>query len=292
MITVAIHASVGEKGKNVEKDVKTVTALINVYRRGLTQTTLAIKTKSSSELEAAIGEFQAKHQKSVKPDNCVNAGGKSFIALKQYYHDIFKSTAITAPTYGEVTWNSEGSEGGKYHSRCFSVPSSASGLTIGRGYDMKEKSQKKISEDLVAAGISQTQADIIKKAAGLSGNAAKFFVVENDLLDFQITPEQQLALFKISYDEQAAEVKRISSLSKNEKDYGAVDWSNLNTAIKDITVDLKFRGDYTTDARKIIQTSIAGNDLKEFKKLLKDSSNWSNVPKDRFDRRVSFLDKN
>lgn len=41
-----------------------------------------------------------------------------------------------------------------------------------------------------------------------------------------------------------------------------------------------------------IQKSIADNDLDEFKKQLKDSTNWPNVPKDRFDRRVKFLDKN
>ena len=32
--------------------------------------------------------------------------------------------------------------------------------------------------------------------------------------------------------------------------------------------------------------------LDEFKKQLKDSTNWPSVPKDRFDRRVKFLDKN
>lgn len=291
MISITIHASVGEKGKNLEKDVKTIIALINVYRRSLNQTAIAISTKTSTDLEAAIGEFQANHLKAKDLDKRVDAGGKTFLALKQFYRGIFKPTAITAPTYGEVTWESEGAEGGPYHSRCFTVPSTSSGLTVGRGYDMKEKTQKKISEDMTAIGLAQTQADIIKKAAGLSGTSAGSFVVENDLLDFQLTPDQQLALFKISYDEQAAEVKRICEVAKNEKDYGKVDWANLDAAIKDITVDLKFRGDYTPSSRKNIQKSIADNDLAEFKKQLKDSTNWPGVPKDRFDRRVKFLDK-
>jgi hypothetical protein len=292
MISITIHASVGEKGKNLEKDVKTITALINVYRRSLSQTSIAISTKSSIELETAIGEFQTNHLKAKDPDKRVDAGGKTFLTLKQYYRGVFKPTAITAPTYGEVTWESEGAEGGVYHSRCFTVPSTASGLTIGRGYDMKEKTQKKISEDMTSIGLTPTQADTIKKAAGLSGGTAGFFVIENDLLDFQLTPDQQLALFKISYDEQAAEVKRICEVAKNEKDYGKVDWATLNSAIKDITIDLKFRGDYTPSSRKNIQKSIADNDLKEFKKQLKDSTNWTGVPSDRFDRRVKFLDKN
>lgn len=291
MIKVAIHASVGSSGKNMEKDVKTITALLNVYRRSLGQSAITMSAKTSPELEASIGEFQANHLKSKKPDNKVDAGGKTFIALKTYYHNVFKAIAITAPTYGEVTWNSEGAEGGKYHSRCFTVPSSSSGLTIGRGYDMKEKTQTKIASDLATAGLTSTQADTIKKAASLSGSAAEYFTVENDLLDLQLTPAQQLALFKISYDEQSSEVERICGLDKNVKDYGKVDWAKLDSTIKDISIDLKFRGDYTPTSRKLIQKSIADNDLKEFKKQLKSAVNWPNVPKDRFDRRVKFLDE-
>lgn len=289
MISVTIHASVGEKGKNLEKDVKTITALINVYRRSLNQTAIALSTKTSTDLETAIGEFQTNHLKAKDPDKRVDAGGKTFLALKQFYRGIFKPTAITAPTYGEVTWESEGAEGGPYHSRCFTVPSTSSGLTVGRGYDMKEKTQKKISEDMTAIGLAQTQADTIKKAAGLSGTSAGSFVVENDLLDFQLTPEQQLALFKISYDGLVKDVKRISADAANVSEYGSVNWENLNSIIKDITVDLRFRGDYTKTSRKNIQKSIADNDLKEFKKQLKDSTKWSGVPQDRFDRRVKFL---
>lgn len=289
MISITIHASVGEKGKNLEKDVKTITALINVYRRSLSQTAISISTKSSADLETAIGEFQTNHLKAKDPDKRVDAGGKTFMTLKQFYRGVFKPTAITAPTYGEVTWESEGAEGGVYHSRCFTVPSASSGLTIGRGYDMKEKTQKKISEDMTAIGLTQTQADTIKKAAGLSGTTAGFFVVENDLLDFQLTPDQQLALFKISYDGLVKDVKRISADAANVSEYGSVDWENLNSIIKDITVDLRFRGDYTKTSRKNIQKSIADNDLKEFKKQLKDSTKWSGVPQDRFDRRVKFL---
>ncbi|HMY40558.1 MAG TPA: hypothetical protein PK011_14635, partial [Marinagarivorans sp.] len=91
--------------------------------------------------------------------------------------------------------------------------------------------------------------------------------------------------------EQAAEVKRICGLDKNVKDYGQVDWIKLDSSIKDIAIDLKFRGDYTPASRKLIQKAIADNDLAEFKKQLKNAVNWPNVPKDRFDRRVKFLDE-
>jgi hypothetical protein len=144
MISVSINASVGEKGKNLEKDVKTITALINVYRRSLNQAAIPISTKSSTDLE-------------------------------------------------------------------------------------------------------------------------------------------------ISYDGLVKDVKRICADAGNVTEYGAVDWDNLDSAIKDVTVDLRFRGDYTRASRKNIQKSIADNDLKEFKKQLKDSTKWPGVPQDRFDRRVKFL---
>ena len=55
-------------------------------------------------------------------------------------------------------------------------PSANSGVTVGAGYDMKEKSAATIKKDFLAAGASQAQAELFSKAAGLSGSAAKAFV--------------------------------------------------------------------------------------------------------------------
>ena len=54
---------------------------------------------------------------------------------------------------------------------------------------------------------------------------------------------------------------------------------------------VKFRGDYTSSSRKIIQKHIANNDLKEFEKAMVDQKNWASVPSDRFNRRKQFLEK-
>lgn len=219
----------------------------------------------------------------------VEATSETLTALRKFLASIFKPLAIVAPTYGEVTWNSEGAEGGRFHSRRLVVPSSTSGLTIGRGNDMKEKSQAKIMADMTAAGISSKQIEVLKNAAGLSGPTAEWFIIENDLLDLQITPEQQKALFKLSYEEESDQVKRICKKNDVVEIYGETDWEKLNPAIKDITIDLKFRDDYTGTTRKFIQKCISDNDLSEFTKKRKEKSNWSSVPQDRFDRRVSYL---
>lgn len=52
---------------------------------------------------------------------------------------------------------------------------------------------------------------------------------------------------------------------------------------------MKFRGDYTDETRKLIQTHIAKNDFEKFKDVMSDKSKWPTVPTDRFDRRKKFL---
>ncbi|EHD0094789.1 hypothetical protein JZN52_004401 [Vibrio vulnificus] len=65
--------------------------------------------------------------------------------------------------------------------------------------------------------------------------------------------------------------------------------SGLNEKIKEVTVDLKFRGDYTPTAREYLQESIANNDLGSFKKIITNKSLWAKVPVDRFDKRVKYV---
>lgn len=72
-------------------------------------------------------------------------------------------------------------------------PSGASGVTLGPGYDMKERSQNEIRGDLMAIGLSRATATAAAAGAGKTGEAARAFCKENyRLLD--LTPEQQAAL--------------------------------------------------------------------------------------------------
>ncbi|MEE8057489.1 MAG: hypothetical protein V3T17_06605 [Pseudomonadales bacterium] len=192
-------------------------------------------------------------------------------------------------TKGQLTFDAEGQEGGLYHSRVLHVPSSSSGLTIGRGYDMKEKTAAKISSDLTAAGIEHASAGLLSKAAGLSGDDAKQFITDNNLQSFEITPETQEALFDAIYSELENDVKRICNKADCVATYGAVNWDGLRVEIKDTLVDLRFRGDYHATSRRLIQKHVANNDVKAFSSALSDQSQWTNVPPDRFNRRVDFL---
>jgi peptidoglycan hydrolase-like protein with peptidoglycan-binding domain len=289
MMSIKLFSSVGKGGKNAAKDVRLVQALLNVYARANDKSVLIVDGKTSGALEAAISAFQKDYVKLKKPDGNVGVNGRTFKKLKEVLSSRFKAKALTNPSFGLVTWQAEGAEGGFYHSRKLHVPSSASGLTIGRGYDMKTKSASTIAQDLVSAGVEAKTAAILKQASGLFGTTASQFIIDNDLLDFEISPEVQKKLFKLSYDAESDQVKRICEKKDVELAYGKTDWAKLNSTIRDITIDLKFRGDYTGTTRKVIQSSLVANDLAAFKTALKDKSNWPGVPKNRFDRRNTFL---
>lgn len=196
---------------------------------------------------------------------------------------------VYKPKAGVLTFEAEGQEGGPYHSRTLHVPSLTSGLTIGRGYDMKTKSKAQIKRDLVSVGVSEANATTLADAAGLAGESAKKFVRDNNLESFEISAEAQLKLFEVSYKSEASEVRRVCDKGDTKKVYGAVDWDKLDPMIKDVLVDLKFRGDYTGISRKIIQQHVAANDVAAFAKAVATRANWPNVPVDRFNRRKEFV---
>jgi hypothetical protein len=201
------------------------------------------------------------------------------------------NTSAITPEVGLVTWESEGMEGGPYHSRVLHVPGESSGLTIGRGYDMKERTAAGIVQDLSACGVSAADAATISKAAGLAGSAARKFIQDKQLGKFEISQTGQKALFLISYGRIKSDVERICAKPDVVAAYGACDWAKIDPAIVDILVDLRFRGDYTGSSRALLQKLVSGNDLAGFTQAMKNAANWPNVPKDRFQRRCAFLDR-
>ena len=110
----------------------------------------------------------------------------------------------------------------------------------------------------------------------------------------EITPAQQKALFLLVYKELEGEVIRISIKDDVAAKYGPVDWTMLHTGLRDITVDLPYRGDYTGATRELVQPPLVRNDLTAFKTTLADRDYWvrrHGVPADRFKRRNDYLEK-
>lgn len=288
---LSITGSVGTNGTNQAKDVKLIRALLNVYHRQKKHSLLPIVEHSDSALIEAIERFQKVKQGMTTPDGQItSSSSSSFTALINFMKSTRTTTSISKPKKGSLTWDAEGNEGGLFHSRVLHVPSPASGVTIGRGYDMKNRSSSEVEKHLTEAGIKTTSASTISKAAGLSGSAAEQFIIDKDLLDFEISAPSQLKLFELVYKDYVAIVKRICEKKTVVEEYGKTEWDKLDPYILDVVVDLTFRGDYHGTSRKIIQESIADNDFEAFKKLITDKSKWGGWPPNRFARRKEFLD--
>ncbi|HEV7405125.1 MAG TPA: hypothetical protein VGO11_19430 [Chthoniobacteraceae bacterium] len=195
--------------------------------------------------------------------------------------------AVVYPTKGRFTYGVEGTEGGRYFTRYLHVPSASSGLTLGRGYDMKEKSAGTIKRDLTAVGVPDAQATVLSAAARLSGAHARKFITDHKLEEFSITPDQQRKLFESTYGEKVGTIKRILTKADVAKAYGKSDYEKLNPAIQEMLVDLCYRGDYTGKSRHSLQPAVVKNDLKAFRAAV---AALPGVPPDRMQQRLKYLD--
>lgn len=74
-------------------------------------------------------------------------------------------------------------------------PTGSSGVTLGAGYDMRERTEARVSADLVAVGVAKDVADKVAKGAGLTGKAAKKFCDDNQAT-IDLPVDKQKALLK------------------------------------------------------------------------------------------------
>lgn len=169
------------------------------------------------------------------------------------------------PEEGRFTFDHEGNEGGPYHSRKLHVPSLRSGVTLGRGYDMKTKSAQQIQMDLVRAGVDVITARKISKAAGLEGLKARSFIENEQLNSFEISQAIQVKLFNLVYRAERERAKRLCEKSDVEKIYGPCNWVTLKTPVKEFVVDLTYQGLYTPEMRSYLQKSVVSNNLESLK---------------------------
>jgi hypothetical protein len=98
-------------------------------------------------------------------------------------------------------------------------PGGSSGVTLGAGYDMKERSASQIANDLKSIGVASDSAEKASAGAGLKHAEADDFADDNhDLLS--LTQEQQVKLLKQIVPHYEAIVKRNIrvKLSQNEFD--------------------------------------------------------------------------
>ena len=74
-------------------------------------------------------------------------------------------------------------------------PRGSSGVTLGPGYDMKERTEAEITTDMLAIGVDITTAKKIAKGSGLEGPKAQQFVNDNENL-VKLRDQQEMMLLK------------------------------------------------------------------------------------------------
>jgi hypothetical protein len=195
---------------------------------------------------------------------------------------------------GQLTFDAEGveNERSRYHSRRPHIPGPWSGVTIGRGYDMRDRSKEAIFDDLRQAGVPVRNARKLSACAGYQGRAAKAYVAEQNLAGVSITAQAQYHLFLSTYQELAGDVIRICEKSDVIAKYGATAWDGLAPVLRDMVIDLRYRGDYTPATRGKVQPILVLNDPGKLQRLMADESYWRvvcNVPRDRFERRKNYF---
>lgn len=136
-------------------------------------------------------------------------------------------------------------------SRILHHPSIGSGVTIGRGYDMKKRSAGEILFTLRLAGIEEYKSQICAKASFLSGKKAASFIELYGPLVGEITHQQQIRLFELSYKEKKDYAKNVYNRSvANIKN--ALSWEQIELRIRDVFVDTIYQGNNTANEMSII----------------------------------------
>lgn len=163
------------------------------------------------------------------------------------------------------------------------------GLHLFNDYDLGQRPSPE--SDLSSAGVSEPLLNWLIGAKGLKGQAAKSYLdsAGEEIKAAMITRKQQYDLFVLIYEFMKREVIRISDSDSNVEAYGRLDWDATDSRIKDVAVDLIYRGDYTQSSRKKVQQHIVDSDIEGLRAVISDKSVWPGVPDDRFNKRADYL---
>ncbi|EOS95448.1 hypothetical protein LU631_04160 [Erwinia tracheiphila] len=152
------------------------------------------------------------------------------------------------PGEGLLTFRAEGNNrpDSPYYSRKIHWPGIASrcntwgsGVTIGRGYDMKHRGAEEVIHHLTLAGIPLAKAKKIAESARKSFCAASDFVKENKDSIEEISEAQQVRLFEITY---STYVKDSIRFYNRYKKHDSVAWEKLHPALREVLIDMKYQG--------------------------------------------------
>lgn len=225
-------------------------------------------------------------------------GSNNILQFKPLIGNVQTNNYFKAPTQigfkpGSLTFSLEGSSDPKsnYFTGVIHHPTMGSGITWGKGYDMKNRTAFEIKKDFLAIGLPSEVATNISKAAGLSGESARKFLGSNKEVLPTLTQEQQQGLFDRIYPTYIDRAKYLATKDDVTKKYGATDWDNLTPSIREVVTDMTYQGVYTPAVRTKIQSAVAANDKEQLAGILE---NWEGTGyiANRMKDRAQFLRDN
>ncbi len=190
---------------------------------------------------------------------------------------------------GTLTYNAEGNNtpSSQFYSRVIHWPGNAeSGVTLGRGYDMGNRSEATIYNDMITSGIDSRTAKKISLARGYKGSAANVFVSDNKVDIGEITEEQQINLFNLIYPGYVTRTIANYNAWTSEV-VTAKKWEQLDDVIKEVLVDFVYQG-FTKGPNPMLAG--ANNDKGELIDYIKNTPSISQYEPGR--HRAKYLEKN
>ena len=204
------------------------------------------------------------------------------------------SSPMLTVSFGQSTFDAEGLEApGRFFSRALHWPGGASGVTIGRGYDMGGRTRNQIERELASAGLDSLSSAFLSRAAGLRGQAAAdFFRREKEGAPVLSLDVQNALYERVTVPETVRDIQRIFSKPDTVSEYGAVSWSDLPRTVQELVFDLRYRGDYTPGTREVIQPLLVSRDWDGLRKAMQDTTYWEGrgVPANRIRSRASLAE--
>lgn len=172
-----------------------------------------------------------------------------------------------------------------WFSRILHHPSQDSSVTLGRGFDMKKRTAGSILYILRKAGVEEYKAQICAKAAYLQGREADVFISVYGPLVGEITHQQQVRLFDISYREKKDYAKGVYDRTAT-KISNALSWDEIDIKIRDVFVDTIFQGNQT--ARVLVKIMAERGSKQDVINYLKTDLYQSRDPQ-RLSLRLNYL---
>ncbi|WP_336981401.1 MULTISPECIES: peptidoglycan-binding protein [unclassified Cedecea] len=264
-----LFSSVGTCGTNASEDVKNIQKMM--LDAGYQQATgrhLRINGQCGQQTIEAIRWYQ--RLLNMHPSGLVHPVDSAFMVALENAAPGWRPRHQHGPLRvmeGQITFDAEGADyvtavapfrqhRTPYFSRILHWPTDvSSGVTLGRGYDMGNRSTGEVFAALRGAGLEEYKARLCSRAAGLKGRLAGEFVKVYGPLVGEITHQQQIRLFEIAYREKLEYTRSVySRVSRRIPDAPA--WQSFEQRIRDVLVDIFFQG--VENAEVLFRAAIKG----------------------------------